>query len=96
VTSAAPHKNLTTLLRAYQYLRTRHRDMPMLVLVLPKHPAPTSKNADLCSLLTTPGVRCLTSVTDASLAALYAAARMTILSSFEEGFGLPVVESMAC
>jgi alpha-1,3-rhamnosyl/mannosyltransferase len=68
----------------------------MLVLVLPKHPAPTSKNADLCRLLSMAGVRCLTSVTDVSLAALYAAARMTILPSFEEGFGLPVVESMAC
>jgi glycosyltransferase involved in cell wall biosynthesis len=96
VTSAAPHKNLTTLLRAYQYLRERHRDVPMLVLVLPKHPAPTSKNADLCRLLSMAGVRCLTSVTDVSLAALYAAACMTILPSFEEGFGLPVVESMAC
>jgi glycosyltransferase involved in cell wall biosynthesis len=96
VTSGAPHKNPATLLKAYEYLRTRRRDMPMLVLVLPKYPASASENADLCRLLTMPGVRCLTSVTDASLAALYASARMTILPSFEEGFGLPVVESMAC
>lgn len=94
VTSAAPHKNLITLLNAYQCLHSRHHDMPALVLVLPKRPDATDPS--LSVLLNEPGVICLAGVPDASLATLYAGARMTILPSLEEGFGLPVVESMAC
>jgi glycosyltransferase involved in cell wall biosynthesis len=35
-------------------------------------------------------------LSDGLLAELYSAALMTIMPSFEEGFGLPVIESMAC
>ncbi len=38
----------------------------------------------------------LEKITDVLLAELYSAALMTIVPSFEEGFGLPVIESMAC
>jgi glycosyltransferase involved in cell wall biosynthesis len=38
----------------------------------------------------------LEKISDVLLAELYAAALMTIVPSFEEGFGLPVIESMAC
>lgn len=96
VGSTAPHKNLSTLLKAWRLLRARHRDTPDLVLVLPKRPAASPANMELRSLLTTPGVHCLQSVSDESLASHYAAASLTVIPSFEEGFGLPVIESMAC
>jgi len=35
-------------------------------------------------------------VSDAILRSAYSAAELTVLPSFEEGFGLPVLESMAC
>jgi alpha-1,3-rhamnosyl/mannosyltransferase len=40
--------------------------------------------------------RFLGRVTDADLAALYSAAKLTIYPSFYEGFGLPVLEAMSC
>jgi glycosyltransferase involved in cell wall biosynthesis len=92
VGSTAPHKNLRTLLIAYRFLSAKYRDMPPLVLVLPQK----CTDPTLLSLIATPGVHCLHAVNDDSLATLYAGALMTVVPSFEEGFGLPVIESMAC
>jgi glycosyltransferase involved in cell wall biosynthesis len=96
VGSSAPHKNLITLLRAYQLLSAKYSDAPNLVLVLPQRKTPERSDAELRRLLGAPGVRSLHEVSDQELASLYAAALMTVVPSFEEGFGLPVVESMAC
>ena len=96
VGSTVPHKNLITLLNAYQHLSAKRRDMPDLVLVLPRNAKGARTDANLLPLMTMPGVRCLHGVTDDSLASLYSAALMTVVPSFEEGFGLPVIESMAC
>jgi alpha-1,3-rhamnosyl/mannosyltransferase len=87
---------LITLLNAYQQLRARRRDVPTLALVLPQQSKPSRANLKLSSFTTAPGIRCLHAVTDHSLASLYSAALMTVIPSFEEGFGLPVIESMAC
>lgn len=96
VGSTAAHKNLTTLLKAYGVLSARHGDTPHLVLVLPGGTTAARSNLELRLLPATPGVHCLRAVSDESLALLYAAAEMTIMPSLEEGFGLPVIESMAC
>jgi len=96
VGSTAPHKNLATLLLAYQRLRALYCDVPELVLVLPQHPPASRMNRSLVSLKAMPGVQCLHAVSDRSLVSLYSAALMTVMPSFEEGFGLPVIESMAC
>ncbi len=45
---------------------------------------------------TPPGLVALERVDDADLAALYAAARFTLVPSLDEGFSLPVAESLAC
>lgn len=94
--STAPHKNLTTLLAAYQQLRVGRDDIPTLVLVLPRKSKPSRANSKLSPFAAAPGVHCLHAVADHSLASLYSAALMTVVPSFEEGFGLPVIESMAC
>jgi len=96
VGSTAPHKNLITLLAAYQNLRARRRVSPALVLVLPAQTKPSAANAQLLPRMTMPGVHCLHAVPDDALASLYSAASMTVVPSFEEGFGLPAIESMAC
>ena len=96
VGSAAPHKNLVTLLQAYRLISARRRDVPHLVVVLPNEAAAERIDPKLRSLLATPGVHCLYAVPDETLASLYSAALMTIMPSYEEGFGLPVLESMAC
>jgi alpha-1,3-rhamnosyl/mannosyltransferase len=96
VGSTAPHKNLETLLVAYQRLRARYSDAPGLILVLPQHPPASRMDTKLLSRMAMPGVHCLHAVSDRSLASLYSAALMTVVPSFEEGFGLPVIESMAC
>jgi alpha-1,3-rhamnosyl/mannosyltransferase len=96
VTSTAPHKNLATLVAAYRNLRARSRDLPQLVLVLPESQPRVQSGDDLHSLFADPAIHCLHDVTDSGLAALYSAAFATIVPSFEEGFGYPAVESMAC
>ena len=96
VGSTAPHKNLITLLIAYQYLYAKRHDMPPLVLVLPGQTKKSQTDTRLLQLIAMPGVSCLHGVADSALASLYSAALMTIVPSFEEGFGLPVIESMAC
>jgi alpha-1,3-rhamnosyl/mannosyltransferase len=96
VTSTAPHKNLATLLDAYRSLRTKRAAIPRLVLILPDSAPRIRPGSQLRSLIQDPEVLCLHGVTDCGLSALYSAALMTVLPSFEEGFGYPVAESMAC
>lgn len=96
VTSPAPHKNPIMLLDAHRRLREKRKGVPPLVLVLPDSATRISRRSKLFSLLQDPQIHCLYGVADRGLSALYSAAIMTILPSFEEGFGYPVVESMAC
>jgi len=96
VGTAAPHKNVVGLLEAYHRLRSRNRDIPALVLVMPDGQRSAHIDEHLRFLMARSGIYRLTAVSDSSLVSLYCAACMTILPSFEEGFGLPVLESMAC
>jgi alpha-1,3-rhamnosyl/mannosyltransferase len=96
VGSAAPHKNLVGLLEAYDQLRSRRRETPALVLVLSDYGHSSNYRARIRALMSQDGIYILSAVSDHSLAELYSAAGMTVVSSYEEGFGLPAVESMAC
>jgi glycosyltransferase involved in cell wall biosynthesis len=88
-----PHKNLARLVAAFAHLRTDatlriagHRD--------PRYwPA---LDAQVRRLGLAERVRFLDFVPDAELPALYAGALSTVMPSMYEGFGLPVVEAMAC
>lgn len=81
VTSGRRHKNRPALLGEWQQLAPPDTE---LVLVGPPPDA------------TPEGVRALGRVDDQDLAALFAGADVAITASLQEGFGLPVLEAMAC
>ncbi len=87
VGSDKPHKNLVILLKAWEVLRGRRgQEVPTLVLagLMAHPPAPASH------------VRYLGPVPEADLPALYGGAWALLFPSLYEGFGLPVLEAMAC
>ncbi len=79
------HKNHARLLQAFALLR---RDEPELRLVL------TGAGTD--ALAGPPGVEARGSVSVDELASLYRRAACLVFPSLYEGFGLPVLEAMAC
>ncbi len=91
-----PHKNVQNVVRAFA--KARHeRSLPhCLVLAgpLPSNPARLEaliSALDLSSVIRRPGV-----VEDEDLPALYAGAEAFLYPTLYEGFGLPVIEAMAC
>jgi glycosyltransferase involved in cell wall biosynthesis len=96
VATLEPRKNLRTLVAAFSRLPAAVRmQMPLCVvgaagwgdLALP---APTR------ALEREGSLRFLGYVPDAQLRGLYAGARVMLYPSFYEGFGMPVIEAMAC
>lgn len=85
------HKNLAGLIRAHALLDDRHA-----VLVLPG--APTEHEGELRALAAQLGVsdriRLPGWLPEAQVEGLYAVASVFVLPSFEEGFGLPLLEAM--
>ena len=96
VGSAAPHKNLERLLVAYHRLCSRRSEAPLLILAMAKDLPSQPGGTNLHKLIEHPGIRRMLAIDDAALSNLYAGATATIVPSLEEGFGLPVAESMAC
>jgi glycosyltransferase involved in cell wall biosynthesis len=89
-------KNVGTLLEAYARLRGRTPDAPPLVLA--GHPTPASARwEERCQQPPLKGHVTITGYVDSRQRMdLYANAAMLVLPSYEEGFGLPVLEAMAC
>lgn len=94
VGSLKEHKNIPTLIAAVESLRHQQKLEIDLVLVGKRDP----KNEALWQQIHSQGewVRYVGEVTDEELANLYRGAEVFVLPSFREGFGLPVVEAMAC
>lgn len=89
-------KNVGTLLEAYARLLARNSDAPRLVLAGHRTPASARWEAR-CEAPPLKGHVEITGYVDtATRIDLYEKAAMLVLPSYEEGFGLPVLEAMAC
>ena len=89
-------KNVGALLDAYARLLTEVPDAPPLVLAGHRTPAAASWEARASTPPLKGHVTITGYVTTPQRIDLYAGARMLVLPSYEEGFGLPVLEAMAC
>jgi glycosyltransferase involved in cell wall biosynthesis len=87
VATLEPRKNLETLLEAMPIVRARHPELRLAVVGAPGWQAPT---------LDAEGIVPLGYVGDEELAALYRGAELFVYPSQFEGFGMPIVEAMAC
>ncbi len=91
-----PHKNVQNVVRAFAKAR-QERSLPhSLVLAGPLPANPARLEALIAALELTAVVRRPGVVEDADLPGLYAGAEAFLYPTLYEGFGLPVVEAMAC
>jgi glycosyltransferase involved in cell wall biosynthesis len=97
VGSEDPRKNLTSLWRAVAMLAPRYPRLRLLKVGRGHHPAQRRGLVELgAELRIAPLVHFVEEVTDEELAALYGVAALCVVPSLYEGFGLPVLEAMAC
>jgi len=97
VGSEAPRKNLGTLLRALAMLR--NAGIPARLIKVGAPGRPTYRTATLGEarrLGLEDALVLANDVPDIDLAIFYSAADVFVLASLVEGFGLPVLEAMAC
>ena len=89
-----PRKNVARLVQAMELLRARRRDAPPLVLVGPSG----WRNDEIVTRIRSAGswLRLLGTVPRSDLVALMSGASVLAYPSLSEGFGLPVLEAMAC
>jgi glycosyltransferase involved in cell wall biosynthesis len=87
VATLEPRKNLETLLAAIALVRRKHPELSLAVVGAPGWQPPS---------LDAESVVRLGYVDDAELAALYRGAAVFVYPSRFEGFGMPIVEAMAC
>ena len=90
VGNAHPHKNIESLIRAFRRIRCKHRDLNLVLAGGDHYFWKRIKDH-----YDDPGIIYPGYVTDESLVTLFANAQMFVMPSFEEGFGIPVLESFA-
>jgi len=96
IASLFPHKNLEGLIRAYAYLVAEHGIQHQLLLVGHKRNAYTRIFTLIDGLNLSDRVVLTGFVPDEDIPLLYALADVYVFPSFYEGFGLPLLEAMAC
>lgn len=89
-----PHKNLPALIDAYAQIASHHAP-PLVVAGAWDTRYPQAKER-AARLQLGDAVRFLGPVNERDLPALYSAATLFVFPSLYEGFGLPVLEAMAC
>jgi len=89
-----PHKNVVTLLEAFASLTDKF-DLDLLIVGDDRYGKFTVRQK-IKQYEIDERVRVLPHVSLECLVSLYSGAEMLVLPSFEEGFGLPVLEAMAC
>ncbi len=93
VGSAKPHKNVGLLMQAWASLAERwQKEAPVLALVGPIEQTALGRGMAHVA----PHVQTIGFVPEEDLPALYTGARAFLFPSLYEGFGLPVLEAMAC
>lgn len=91
-----PHKNIPGLLRAFAIFQ-KTSQLPYQLVIAGKKYAQYDEPERLAQALGLEGaVRFLDYVADDELPALYSGAKALALLSLYEGFGLPILEAMAC
>lgn len=92
------HKNLAILIRAFALLRQREPQFRALTLVLVGGLGATALalQADVRAKNLDPCVRFTGYVPEDDVVGLFNAAELFVLPSLYEGFGLPILEAMAC
>ena len=93
VGSILRHKNIVRLVQAFARQDT---SMSLLIAGACKDPNYLAEVINASAGLWEGRVRYLTYVTDADLPSLYNGASAFILPSLHEGFGVPIIEAMAC
>jgi glycosyltransferase involved in cell wall biosynthesis len=91
-----PRKNLPTLLRAFKRLRENYKAEAVLAIAGKRGWLVEEVDQVIAELQLGNAVRFLGGVQNEELVHLYNAARLFVLPSFYEGFGLPPLEAMAC
>jgi glycosyltransferase involved in cell wall biosynthesis len=91
VGSIEPRKNLETLLKAWGLVEKQHRDVSLVITGIS---GPVFRKVQLASRAER--LHLTGYVPDEALPSLYSGADVFILPSFDEGFGLTVLEAMAC
>jgi len=91
-----PRKNVGVLLAAYRALRTHVSGVPPLVLAGGVPPSAAHWQDEAVRPELAGHVHLTGYVSEARRRDLYARAHMLVLPSLDEGFGLPVLEAMAC
>jgi glycosyltransferase involved in cell wall biosynthesis len=91
-----PRKNVTGLLAAYRVLCERRLSTPMLVLAGRRGWLYDEIFAQIDRLKLAGRVHFVENLSSEDLRVLYNAAALLVLPSFYEGFGLTVLEAMAC
>lgn len=95
VGTVSERKNTERLVRAYARTRARRDGRPLVLAGRLYHRSEPTLAA-VRELGLEGEVRCLGAVADADLPALYNGAAALLLPSLYEGFGLPVLEALAC
>ena len=97
ISTEEARKNVGTLIRAFARVHAKCHDVTLLKIGRPLYPFQRQTNLRLISELgLEQAVTFIDLVPDEDLPLFYNAAGVTLLPSIAEGFGFPVIESMAC
>ncbi|VAW43196.1 Glycosyl transferase, group 1 [hydrothermal vent metagenome] len=91
-----PHKNLLRLITAWRTVVEQYPDAPSLIIAGAWDKRYESVKTAVSQHNLTKKVRFLGPIPNNDLPALYSGATLFVFPSLVEGFGLPVLEAMAC